>query len=1304
MKSMKFIFFVLFSFLVFPLLADNNEVDKTSQAKEWLKNQPLNFIENKGQFADSEGNPADNVLFKASYGNCDIYITTEGLSYVFAKYEKVKGKSTDSTDFQRIPGEKALENKTVSYYRLDMNLQGSAINKSQIVKELPGKQGVTNYFYPHCPEGIYGVQEYGKITIKNIYNGIDWVIYTNANNKESPLKYDFVVHPQADYKDIKIKFINAQSTHLTDNGTKLKIQTIAGTIEEGNLYSYLQNSTEKQAIKTNYKANADSTLEFEIGAYDKFKTLVIDPLVWATYYGGNNMDNLYSICTDSDDNIYVTGGTNYTNFPTHPMPGAYVQPVNPGTGGVVLLKFNKDCVRLWATYYGGDYQDYATAICTDTKDNIYITGRTESSDFPLQTPINGGYFQINNAGRADAFILKFNKQGVRQWATLYGGGQIDYGTSICSDSQDNIYVTGVSFSYDLPTVQSLGAYYQPINTGGQDVFILKFDPQSALKWATYYGGYFGDLSSSIAVDSHDNIYITGQTSSYDFPTKQLAGAFYKDINGDVNGGQTNLFILKFNNQSVRLWATYYGGWVARGNSICVDSKDNIYIAGASQGDCPTQDLPGAYNQAVNNGNINAIILKFNNLGERKWATLYGGTNIDEAFCISSDKKDNIFITGRTYSPDFPTKQLIGEYWQEASAGSIDAFMLKFTSLGEQQWATYYGGGSWDEGLDIAVDNKNDIYIVGEFDGSGAYTIDYGNSAYYDDSWNGSSDGYILKINGCNNQKPTSIKTDRNNICINDNSNITLTAIGGIGDTLKWYSDNLGLIYIGKGTPLIIPSPTQTTTYYARWESQCDTSACDSIVINIYSQITQNISPIICQGDTCFVGTSKYTTTGVYTDLLISLSGCDSTVITNLFVNPIKQTIQFPVICQGESLTVGMNNYTSTGTYTDILKTYLACDSTVITNLIVNPTKQISLIHSICEGESFVVGTNVHTTTGIYSDTLVTISGCDSIISSILTVNPTKNTSDSPVICQGETVEVGTHIYSTTGIYSDTLNTILGCDSIVITNLTVGTKKQNTLIRSICTGEFFPIGIHNYTTTGIYVDTLATVYGCDSIITTNLTVIPTIQTAQSPSICEGENITVGTHIYTTTGTYTDVFKTVAGCDSIVTTDLTVNPLPLVSLGDDMLICPGDSIFLSPGEDFISYLWSDGSVLNKLLVLNPGIYTVTASNEWCPASDEITINDCGTELWFPNAFSPDNDGVNERFKPVILGTLNTYQILIFNRWGQQIYESTDAYTGWDGVFNGSPCANGLYVYIATYSMGTEPATQKQRIHRGTVMLVR
>jgi len=1319
-KRMRFIFLAVFTFLIIISIAGNTDIDKTKQAKEWLKNQPLAFIENKGQFTNSDGKPADNVLFKASYGDCDIYITTEGLSYVYVKYEEKPQKSRDTNDFRKLPGEKAADNKTVSYYRMDMNLQGSTINKAQILKELPGKQGVTNYFYPHCPDGIYGVQEYGKITIKNIYKGIDWVIYTNAGNKEAPLKYDFVVQPQANYKDIRIKFVNAQNTSLADNGKKLKIQTIAGSIEEGNLYSYLQNSTEKQAIKTNYVANEDSTLQFELGTYDKTKTLVIDPLVWATYYGKtSNMDQLASVCVDHQDNVYITGKTFSRDYPTQQLTGAYWQPINDGTddADAVIIKFDNKGVLQWSTYYGGSYDDGSaeygnSSICADSQDNIYIVGTSVSQDLPVQ-PMAGAYFQLNvDTWSFQVFILKFNKQGVRQWATYFGGSNWEDAASVKADKDDNIYITGITQSTDFPTKELPGAYWQPLKGDfGDDIFISKFNSQGACLWATYYGGSekecnwgsFGGAEQvhapSICIDNKNHVYITGSTTSYNFPTLKSTCTFYKA----VMTGWMDAFLLKFDMNGVRQWATFIGG--DQGDlptSICSDHMDNVYITGhTASSDFPTKYLAGAFYQTNYQGGDDIFIVRVNNRGDKDWATYYGGNDFDAAYSICSDNQNNIYIAANAYSSNMPTTYLEGQYWQPKSAGSDDAFLLQFNNKGVCKWATYYGGIQPDRAIGTVSDSQNSIYFIADYLTQGAHLVDYGNGAYYDDHTY--SNG-ILKFKYCNNQKPTSLLTDRDNICILDNGVITLTAIGGMGDTLKWYSDKAGLNYLGKYSPFTVPVPSQTTTYYARWESLCDTSECDSAVVNILTQITKSISPVICEGDTCTVGTSKYIKAGIYTDLLSTASGCDSIVTTNLLVNPAIQIVTNPLICEGETYTVGSNGYTSAGTYRDVLETYLGCDSTVVTNLVVNPTNHTPLTRFICQGESYIVGTRVHTTTGIYSDTLSSVLFCDSIVTTNLTVNPAYQTTPSPFICPGEALTVGTHTYNASGIYIDKLSTIVGCDSIITTNLTVYPVEQNIQSPNKCTGESITVGLNTYTETGTYTDVLTSSHNCDSTIITNLTVNPTVQTPVTESICEGESFIVGPNNYSVSGNYIDVLKTSLGCDSTVTTNLTVNPVPDVSLGDDQLLCPGDSIILSPGIGFSSYLWSDGSVMNHLKVNKTGTYSVTAFNDWCPASAEVTIRECGAELWFPNAFSPNNDYNNDTFKPVILGTLKTFQILIYNRWGQLLYESNDAYSGWDGIFKGSLCPAAQYVFIASYSMGTEPSDQKQRIQRGMVTLVR
>ena len=1004
------------------------------------------------------------MLFKTSFGNCDIYITDKGLSYVFLKYEEDEEKGKKKKDFEPKFGKREQEeNKKVSYYRLDMDLVGASIDKTNIIKEAESKQGHSNYFYAHCPEGIYDVKAYGKITIKNIYKGIDWVIYTNSNSKEHPLKYDFVVHPDADYKTIKIKFLNAQNTTLEDEDTKLKIQTIAGNIEEGSLYSYTtplchaerseashtktQTEIKNLGITSKYIITKDSIIQFEIANYDTTKTLIIDPLVWATYYGGNGDDEFYSICVDSQDNIYITGYTESINFPIQQLTGAYWQATNTGGADIIILKFNEYGVRQWAIYYGGSGYDCGASIYPDSQDNLYIVGYTGSIDFSTQQ-LTGAYWQGINAGGGDAFILKFNNQGVRKWATYYGGNGSDGANSICLDSQGNIYIVGNAQSINFPLQQLVGAYWQGVNAGGGDIFILKFNNQGVRQWATYYGGSNGDIAI-ICVDNQDNIYITGSTDSQDFPTQQLAGAYNQTTNTGI--GFSDAFILKFNNQGVRQWATYYGGNGSDGaRSICIDSQDNIYITGITNSqNFSTKQLTGAYNQ-VTNAAYDAFILKLNNQCIRKWATYYGGSGDENGESICVDSQDNIYITGYTGSTDFPTQQLAGEYWQPTNSGNINTFILKFNNQDMRQWATYYtsnGGGS--SGRNIVTDNQNSIYSTGEWLSSGIYTIDYGNGAYYDDSWNGSNDSYIFKIIPvCNNQKPISLQSNRNNICINDNGNITLTAIGGIGDTLRWYSGSCGQNYIGKHTPLIIPSPTQTITYYARWESSCDSSACDSITIN---------------------------------------------------VNPIKQTIINPVICQGEKYQVGIHNYTTAGTYTEILTSYLGCDSTVATNL------------------------------------------------------------------------------------------------------------------------------------------------------------------------------------------------------------TVKPLPIVNLGSGGEICEGDTIELSVNSDYTTYLWQDGSTNNSFLVSQVGTYWVTVNYNDCIQSDTVRYYVCANDIkiWIPNSFTPNGDGLNDEFKIETIAEFSKFQMSIYNRWGQLIFESKDAKNGWDGKFNGELVPIGVYTYNIEY-MAKENKQAKRFSGRVTVVM--
>jgi len=1166
------------------------------------KNVLLGFEENKGQIVDNDGNAAPYVLFKTEALGINIWVTTSGLTYQFLKFENT-GKEESKLNFDNDKNDSTL----LRWHRVDMILKNANIRKENIITEGDITQGKVDYYLGHCPNGIFNVKTFSKITIKNIYEGIDWVLYANNSVSKNSLKQDFIVHPNADPDQIKLIYEGSGKFDIKDN--QIHFENEIGELQEGKLFCYQKN--QQNEIKSEYfykkvkRQMSDERREspefiiptsniqhpssdifsyevsIQLGNYTKNQPLIIDPeLVWGTFYGGTSFENINFITTDTLNNLFLTGSTFSANFPLMNA-GSFYQGTLNVTGDAFILKFDSTCTRKWATYYGGsNSSDNATSLVTDNKGNIFITGHTWAPNFPLQNA--GTYFQATNNNSTDLFILKFDNNGNRLWATYYGGNHTDESYSIACDTKGNIFITGRTTSISFP-VQNAGTYFQGILTGGAgtgslylatwDIFIIKFDNNGNRLWATYYGGVGPDEAYSICTDIYDNVFITGNTLAKfttnvnNFPLLNSSTYFQ----GTYNPYRNDAFILKFDNNGNRLWATYYGGndW-DYGNSLATDSKGNLYITGrTSSTDLPIKSLGSAYFKGALSGPSDIYLTKFDNLGNLIWGTYYGGTKHEnhrafDNICINNC--DDVYISGETESTDFPI-QTCG-YIDNTYGGSIgDMFIAKFSSSGNVNWSSYIGGNGWDQNNPIAVDKDDNLYLSGlirnqnqiQIINSGYPIANTGGSAYYDGSFN-----------------------------------------TGDGD-----------IFIAKFQSLI--------------------------------QITNSYStPAIC---TC-IGTASINVKG----------GCG---------NYIYQWYD------SSWVTIGSNSNSiqnlCAGTYHVIVKDSFSCSKpdTATFNINFLSHALVNQAASICDGSNY-------------------------------------------------TLPGGT-VVSTSGTYTDTIPSTNGCDTIITTNLTVNLNTTSTQNGAFCSGSSFTLPNGTIVTTpGTYTSVIPNAKGCDSTITSIVIENQNTSSIQNDFICFGSTFTLPDGIIVNSaGTYTSVIPNSKGCDSTITLTLTVASLPTVFISNDTTIGAGESkpLFSSGG---ITYNWTPSNGLNCSNCQNPvatpfetTTYCVTVTDtNGCKknACVRINVEDCPSNVFFivPNAFSPNADGVNDEFclsgwEDCIL----SFEIDIYNRWGEKVFTSTQPNFCWDGKYKGSIMNPAVYVYEIT---ATIKHKQKEIIRKGNISLIK
>ena len=400
------------------------------------------------------------------------------------------------------------------------------------------------------------------------------------------------------------------------------------------------------------------------------------------------------------------------------------------------------------------------------------------------------------------------------------------------------------------------------------------------------------------------------------------------------------------------------------------------------------------------------------------------------------------------------------------------------------------------------------------------------------------------------------------------------------------------------------------------------NGCDSIVtltLTVNPVATTALQAAICEGTAYTENGFNVSEAGVYTQNLQTINGCDSIVTLTLTVNSVATTALQATICEGTAYTENGFNVSEAGVYTQNLQTINGCDSVVTLTLTVNPVATTALQAAICEGTAYTEnGFNV-SEAGVYTQNLQTINGCDSTVTLTLTVNPVATTALQAAICEGTAYTENGFNVSEAGVYTQNLQTINGCDSIVTLTLTVNPVATTALQAAICEGTAYTDNGFNVNEAGVYTQNLQTINGCDSVVTLTLTVNPVATTALQAAICQGETYTENGFNVSQAGTYTQNLQTVNGCDSIVTLTLTVNPVATTAL--QAAICQGET-YTENGFN----VSEAGVYTQNLQTINGCDSVVTLTVSVNPIyNTELTATICEGSVYTENNFNVSEAGV-------------------------------------------------------------------------------
>ncbi|WP_298303225.1 T9SS type B sorting domain-containing protein [Flavobacterium sp.] len=1157
----------------------------------------IGFIENKGQIIDQKGRKNNNVEYLLNTNGLNVQLRKNGFSYDI--YETKKHPLTKKQKRRLYPSnifkDDTVKNPNYTleylYHRIDIDFE----NSNQSVK-LIGEEKSSDYdnYYniPNEPNGIINVHKFKKVTYKNIYNNID-VVFFIPEDKSKPVEYNFIVNLGGKLSDIQLKF-NGVKTELIDN--KIKMQVRFGQMEETMPLSWSENGTDKYEIAIGYKKIKNNVYGFESSEDLNNKKVIIDPVpvrLWGTYYSGNEDAFSFDICNDLNNNVYISGTTNSTlniaTIGTVPQSSTY----SYFNGHGFIVKFNSNGVRLFG-FYCSVVPKY---INVDSNENIYITGDVGTDAINISTP--NSHQEQHTGFYRNAFLMKFNSTGIKEWGTYYGGNSSDYGKSICFDIGNNVYLAGTAGSLEnIGTINT----HQPNHAPGyldDDGFIVKFSSIGQRIWGTYYGGNDRDQLNSINISNDGYIYVTGITSS--LQNISTLNSYQDTINGYNSG-----IIAKFDLNGQRIWGSYFNGstFCEINKSIIKDNYIYFYGITSSNNNLNTigtfnetfLDLPMGFGRS-------SYVAKFDLLSQNLiWGTYFGEVIQD----ISINSNNNLFFHGCT---DQTTGISTAGAYKEIPEYT-DSYTIKLNENGQRIWGTYYGGnnsegvnGAWNVNNKISIDSNNNLYFLGNTDSTnGVSTFGSHQVNYQLNSLGGLYNIYLAKFQDCISSPQISSNTPTCN-----GSSINLTASGGTN--YQWtgpngFTSNLQNPTITNVSSLNAGQYTCTIT----GTGGCDGANTINVIVGDNENPIPNVNPLPTIIGDCNTLISTPTATDncagiinatTFDPLSYSLPGTYNinwayndgngnieTQVQTVTINPVALPIANSpqTFCIQQNAT--LNSIAISGSN---IKWY---DASTGGNLLPNSTILLdgttyfaSQTITSCESSRVPVLINIQNTPTPTGPSLQTFCSTQNPTLIDLTINGTNviwynsNTSTIPL--------AGTTNLTNGGIYyaSQTIN---GCESvnrIPITVSLINTLNANNYSEVICDNLNDGNEIINLTTYNALL--ISNTSNCTFEYYNSFSGATNQSTINLITATNNYNLITGNHII-----YVRIISN-NGCHQIVELSLTLVNNPIISISDITPICTGNNITISAGLGFDTYSWSTGESSQSIVINQEGNYSVTVT---------------------------------------------------------------------------------------------------------------